>query len=145
LNSGNKPGGGFRTGADRHLAGLLGLGNFAHELNMQQAVFQARPGDRDMIGKAEATLELARGDAPEQELALGLLGPLLLGTADHEPVFLGFDRKIGLGKARNGQADAIAFLGDFLDVVRGVALVPGLAILKLLISENRRSKPTVER
>ena len=47
---------------------------------MQQAVLQAGADDHDVVGKLEATLERAGGDALVQDLALrGLIGRLLAG------------------------------------------------------------------
>ncbi len=59
---------------------LLRLGQFAHQIDMQQAVLQARAGHDDMVGELEQSLEGARGDALMQEFAAGLLRDLLLGA-----------------------------------------------------------------
>ena len=60
-----------RCGAvrDLDLAGLGGLGDLADEVDMEEAVLQARALHLDMVGELEAALEGARGDAAIKDLA----------------------------------------------------------------------------
>ena len=55
---------------------------------MQQAVFQAGAVDLDVVGKAEAPLEGAPGDAAVQIAALRLFVLLLRLARDHQRAFL---------------------------------------------------------
>src|SRR5262245_46512716 len=66
------------TVADRDLARLLCLGDFAHEVDVQQSVLKARVLDLDMIGKLEDALKGARGDALVKYLAVLLFLDLLV-------------------------------------------------------------------
>src|SRR5262245_66632312 len=54
---------------NRNLARLLGLGDFAHEVDVQQSILEARFLDLNMIGKLEDALEGACGDALVKEFA----------------------------------------------------------------------------
>ena len=65
------------SGRDRDGAGLHGLGQLAHELDMQQAVFQAGSFHHHMVGELEFPLETAGRDAAMEEGALLLLALLL--------------------------------------------------------------------
>src|SRR5579875_379260 len=70
----------LRTAVDRDGAGLLRLGHFTHQLDMQQTVLDGRLGRAHVVGKVEAALERARGDALVEHFALvgfALLGRLL--------------------------------------------------------------------
>ncbi len=78
---GSEPGFGDCGGqrfADRHLARLLVLGDFAHQLDIEQAIGIAGAGNLDGVGKLEATFEGALGDAAMQEDAgfagIGIVG-----------------------------------------------------------------------
>ena len=61
---------------DLDLAGLRGLGDLADEVDMEEAVLEARALHLDMVGELEAALEGARGDAAIEDLA-AFLGGLL--------------------------------------------------------------------
>jgi hypothetical protein len=63
---------------DRDRPRLHGLGNLAHELDVQEPVLQARALDLDIVGELEATLEGSRGDALVEHLAGLFLGVGLL-------------------------------------------------------------------
>src|SRR5262249_24860223 len=62
---------------DLDLSGLGGLRDLAHEVDMEQAVLQARALHLDMVGKLESALKGARGNAAIENLAV-ILGSLLL-------------------------------------------------------------------
>src|SRR5215211_3390603 len=52
------------TGArDRNRPGLHRLWDFAHEVDVQKPILQARALNLDMVGELEATFEVPRGDA----------------------------------------------------------------------------------
>src|SRR5208283_4646645 len=98
-------------------ARLLRLGNFAHEIDIQQAVLKARAGYDHMLSELEATLEGPRRDALMQELAAVSFACALLRAADRQGVLAGFDREVVLGEARDGQRHAIGVLAGALDVI----------------------------
>src|SRR5690606_30839 len=54
-------------------ARLHGLGQFAQQLDMQQAVLQPRAGHGDVVGELEHPLEIALGDAAMQPDRLAVL------------------------------------------------------------------------
>src|ERR1700674_2290535 len=110
-----------RAGADRNLARLHRVGNFADEVDVEKAGFQGRTLDLDVIGELEAALEGTRRDALLEHLAgLLRLAGLLLAT-DGERAFLRLDRQVGLGKARHRDRDPIGILAGPLDVVGRIA------------------------
>src|ERR1700755_568776 len=59
--------------ADRNRARLLRLGNFANEIDVEQAVLERGVLHLHEVGKLEYTLEGARGDAAIQHLGLVLV------------------------------------------------------------------------
>src|SRR2546421_8143705 len=89
------------------LARLFRLGDFAHQVDVQETVRELRAGNLDIVGQLEAALERAGRDALIEHLAL-VLGLLLLLTFHSESVFLGLDRQFVLGKARDRNGDAVS-------------------------------------
>ena len=67
----------LRAGGDRNAAGLLGLGNLANEIDMEQAVLERGVLHHHEIGKLEGAFEGARRDAAIQHL--GLVLAVLIG------------------------------------------------------------------
>src|ERR1700724_178343 len=61
---------GLRAGGYRNAAGLLGLGNLANEIDVEQAVLERGVFHHHEIGKLERPLEGARRDAAIQPLGL---------------------------------------------------------------------------
>ncbi len=86
--------------ADRDLARLLGLGDLAHEVDVQETVLERRALHLDVVGELEHALEGARGDALVERLALVLVGLGLLLAADRQRVFLDLDVELGLARSR---------------------------------------------
>ena len=127
--------------ADRDLARLLGLGDFAHEIDVQQSVLEARALDLDMVGELEDALERARRDALVEHLAV-LLFLGLLGALDRQRVLFRLDRQVVLAEAGDRDGDAVLVLAGPLDVVGRIAR---RATSNPSSIENSRSKPTVER
>ena len=115
--------------ADRDLARLLGLGDFAHEVDVQETVLERRALHLDVVGELEYALERARGDALVERRALGLVGLGLLVAADRQGVFLDLDVELALGKARDRNRDAIVVLAGPLDVV---GRITGRAVAELV-------------
>src|ERR1051326_5438591 len=109
-----------RAVADRNLARLQRLGDLADEIDVKQAILEARALDLDVVGELEAALERPRGNALVEHFA-GLLGLRLLLAADRQGVFLGLDREIGLGEPGDRKRDAIGVLAGPLDVVGRIA------------------------
>src|SRR6266852_2815706 len=60
------------AGGNRNVAGLLGLGDLADEIDVEQAVLERSALHHDEIGKLEYPLEGARRDAAIQQLGLVL-------------------------------------------------------------------------
>jgi hypothetical protein len=106
--------------ANRDLARLLGLGDFAHEIDVQQSVFEGGSLDLDVVGKLEDALKSARGDALIEQFAV-LLFLDLLGALDRQRVFFRFDRKFVLAEAGNRDGDAVVVFSGAFDVVGRVA------------------------
>src|SRR5690606_39774796 len=72
-------------------ARLLAFGQFALQLQMKQAVFEAGALDLDIVGQLEAQLEGALGNAAMEEFAFGIGSLGWLGALDDQGVFLGLD------------------------------------------------------
>src|SRR4051812_19564410 len=90
------------AGADRNAAGLLGLGDLADEIDMEQAVLERGVLHLHEIGELEHALEGARGDAAIQHF--GLVLAVLIGgflALDRQGVFLGDDGELALCEAGN--------------------------------------------
>src|SRR5690606_28121998 len=73
------------------------------EIDGKKSVLQARARHAHAFGKHEAALELARGDAAVQKVALGLVG---LAAAHEELVLLGGDVEVAFGEPRDGKCYA---------------------------------------
>ena len=112
------------AGPDRDLPGLEGLRNLADEVDMQKAVLEDRTAYLDVVGKLEAPLEGAPGNAAVENLAtLGVLGPVALHVQD---AFLCLDGKVLVREAGDGEGDAVGILTGPLDVLGRI----GVAILR---------------
>src|SRR5512143_329163 len=111
-------------GGDRNIAGLHGLRQLAHEIDMQQAMLEACALHHDMVGELESALEAPRGDAAMEERRVLDLGLLL--AADGKGVLLHLDFEVALAEAGDGHGDAVLVLADPLDIVRRIAR--GLAL-----------------
>ena len=120
--------------------GFLRLGDFAHQIDVQQSVLEGRALDLDVVGKLEDALESARGDALIEHVTV-LLFLHLLGALDRQRVLFRFDRKFVLAEAGDRDGDAVFVFAGALDVIgrvtRGGSNPSSI--------ENSRSKPTVER
>src|SRR5262245_8326261 len=106
--------------ADRDLARLFRRRDFAHEIDVQQSVLEARALDLHMVGKLEDALEGASGNALIEHFAV-LFFLSLLGALDRQGVFFRFDREFVLAEAGNRDSDAVIVLTSPLDVVGRVA------------------------
>src|SRR6516225_10256873 len=133
---------GLSAGRDRNGARLHGLRQLTYEVDVQQAVLEARAPDHDVVGELEPALEAATGNAAMQIGGLFQLGLLL--AASRERVLLHLDVGVLLSETSDGHADTILILADALDVVGRVGVSPSKAPS---VSSNapRRSKPMVER
>src|SRR4051812_31867994 len=125
--------------ADGNLARLLGLGNLADEIDVQETVLQRRALYLDEIGKLEYALKSARRDALIEHLAGGLVVLGLLLTANRQGVFLRLDRQVSLGKARDGYRDTVVVLAGPLDIV---GRVTGSGAFGDLIEEGKQTVET---
>jgi len=112
----------LRNRSDRNAARLLGLGDLADEIDMQQAVLERGVLHGHEVGQLEHTLEGSRRDAAVKHF--GIFLGILVGdflALDRQRVFLGDDRKLALRKAGNCNADAIGVLAGALDIIGRVA------------------------
>ena len=107
--------------ADRDLARLLGLGDFAYEVDVQEAVLERGALHFDMLGELERALEGAGRDALIEHVTFVLFGLGLLLALDRQHVFLRYDRNFGFGKAGDRNRDAIGILAGAFDVVGRIA------------------------
>src|SRR5690606_9811978 len=98
---------------------LQALRHIAVKVDVEQAVLEVGALHLDVVGKLEATLEAARGDAVVQVLALLILR--LLGAGDGERLLLHVDADLVLPEAGDRHGDAVLVLAQPLDVVGRVA------------------------
>src|SRR5262245_22315720 len=105
------------AGADRDLARLFRLGDFAHEIDVQEPVLEGRTLDLDIIGELEDALERTRCDALIEHLTAVLLVLRLFLAFDRQRVLLRFDRKFVFAEARHSKRNAVGVVAGPLDVV----------------------------
>ena len=126
---------GLAAVADRDLARLLGLGDLAHQVDVQETVLEARALHLDEIGELEHALEGARRDALIEHLAAlaFVLGVFL--AADGQRVLLGYDGQLGLLKPATATDDAVRILAGPLDIV---GRITGSGALEALIEQREQ-------
>jgi hypothetical protein len=130
-----------RVGRDRNVAGLLGLGNLADEIDVEQAILERGVFHQHEIGKLEDALEGARRDAAIQHL--GFVLAVLIGgflAPDRQRVFLRDDGKLALREAGDGDADTVLVLAGALDIVGRIA---GAACIRPLVGALRSGPPWI--
>src|SRR5437762_1190067 len=123
----------LRAGVDRNAARLLGLGDLADEIDVEQAVLERGVLHLHEIGKLEDALEGTRGDAAVEHF--GIVLAVLVGSflaLDRQRVFLRDDRKLALREAGDRNADAVGVLAGALDIVGGIA---GAAVCSCLVEQ----------
>ena len=86
--------------ADCDAAELQSLGDFAHQVGVEQTVQMAGTGHTDMVSQMEAALEATVRDAAVQELAGRFFGGL--AADDGQGAIIYVDRKLTVGEAGNG-------------------------------------------
>src|ERR1700751_1408479 len=106
-----------RGTADRDATRLHRLGDFALQVDDEQAVLEAGALDLDMVGERELALEVARRDAPMQE-GLGFL--FALAALKGQDGLL--DRQFDLIRLESGERDRDleVILVEAFDVVGGI-------------------------
>src|ERR1700686_4603014 len=121
--------------ADRDRARLLGLGDLAHQVDVQETILEARAFHLDEIGELEYALEGARRDALIEDLAAlaFLLGVFL--AADGQRVLLGYDGQLRLIEARDRDRNAVRILAGPLDIV---GRITGSGALEALIEQREQ-------
>src|SRR3712207_4733504 len=77
---------------------LLGLGDLAHEVEMEQAVLEGRTHHLHAVGQLEAPVEAAGRDALVENVNLALFCRLAL-AANGEGVLLDLDGQVAIGEA----------------------------------------------
>jgi hypothetical protein len=87
------------------------LGHFAHEVDMQHAVFMGSPRHAHMVGQLEPLFEGAGGDAAMQVGARRLV--LVLAGGDDKLGLALFHRQLGIGEAGHGDRDAVGVIAVF--------------------------------
>ncbi|CCB63979.1 conserved protein of unknown function [Hyphomicrobium sp. MC1] len=106
------------TRADRDCPGLLALRNVADEIYVQEAVLEFGARHIDVVGKLEAALERAGGNAAVKVgFAFGVSG-LLAG--DRKGLLFDLDLQLVLGEASNSERDPVGVLAGAFDVIRRV-------------------------
>ncbi len=115
---------------DGDLVRLERFRHFAHQVEMQQPVFEARTCHLDVIGKLETALERARGDAVMQ---IPRLFAFAAGNAaaDHQDVGLHRHLQVVLLEPGHGHADAIGVIAQLFDII-GRKLGRGVPVLRLV-------------
>src|SRR5215471_18113636 len=98
-----------RRRVDADGAGLHGFRDLAHQVDVQEAVLQARSLHLDKVGEPKYTLECSCGNALIKNFSLPVITSLLFALHG-QGVFLRLDRKLGLGESRNRDRDAIRIL-----------------------------------
>src|SRR5580700_4413370 len=121
--------------ADRDRARLLGLGDLAHQVDVQETVLEARAFHLDEIGELEHALKSARRDALIEHLAAVafVLGVFL--AADGQRVLFGYDGQLRLIEARDRDGNAVRILAGPLDIVGRIA---GSGALEALIEQREQ-------
>jgi len=107
--------------ADLDASRLHCLGDFALELNAQQAILEARAFDDHEVRELELTLERTRRDAPMEILARAVL--LRLSAGDAQQVVLRDDLDLIGPETGDRERDAVTILALALDVERWAAPV----------------------
>jgi len=110
-----------RDGAvDRDATRLLRLGDFALQVDDEQAVLEAGALDLDVVGKGELALEVAGRDAVMQEGP-----PFLVALPAFEGQDVLLDRQFDLIRLESGERDRDleVVLVEAFDVVGGIALL----------------------
>ena len=125
--------------ADRNGAGLFRLGDFTHQIHVQETVLKLGALDLDEVGKLEHAFEGARRNALVKHVAalLLLLGVFL--AADGQGIFLRYDGKLGLGKAGDGNRDAILVVSGPLDVI---GRITGSCAFDALVEQRKQPVET---
>ncbi len=108
---------------DRDAARLLFFRHDAFQIDMEQAVLKARGLDLDMLGKLEAALEGAAGDALVQERRACRFVSVFALAGDGQHAVLDVHRQVLLGKAGDRQGDAVVVLVVAFDIVGRIALL----------------------
>src|SRR5215475_12364664 len=106
--------------ANRDLTRLFCLGDFAHEIYVQQSVLEVGVLDLDVVGKLEDALKSARGDALIEHFAV-LFFLDLLGALDRQRIFFRLNRKLVFAEAGNRDGYSVLILTRALDIVGRVA------------------------
>src|SRR5579872_3285965 len=106
--------------ADIDLLWLHRFGDLAHKVDRQQSILQIRALHLDMVGKREAALERAVGDAAIDEIAVLALILLRLAAGDDEHVLLGGNVDLVGLESRNSKLDAIIVLALLDQVERRI-------------------------
>src|SRR6185369_12852656 len=100
--------------------------------DFEQAVFQVRALDLDMVGKREAPLERARRDPAIDVIVALLLAVLGLEASDDQHVLLGGDVDLVSLEPGDGELDSIVVIAELDEVERRVILLrlPRVAVFQ---------------
>src|ERR1700675_355298 len=121
--------------ADRDRARLPGLGDLAHQVDVQETVLEARAFHQDEVGELEHALEGARRDALIEHLAALAFVPGVFLAADGQRVLFGYDGKLRLIEARDRDRYAVRILAGPLDIV---GRITGSGALEALIEQREQ-------
>src|ERR1700730_11075443 len=106
-----------RRSVDANGAGLHGFRNLTHQIDMQESVLQSRGLHLDKVGEPKYALKRPCRNALIKNFGLPGIGSVLLLALHGQCVFLRLDGKLGLGKSRNCDRDAIRILARPFDIV----------------------------
>src|SRR5215472_8480211 len=105
---------------DANGAGLHGLRNLTHQVNVQETVLELRRLHFDKVGKPKYALKRPSRNALIKNFRLPGIGYGLLLALHRQCVFLCLNGKLGLRESRDRDGDAIGVLVRPFDVVRRV-------------------------
>src|SRR5882762_5888246 len=108
------------AGVDRNPARLHSLRQLAHQIDLQEPVFQRRACDLDVVGEVELAPERASRDALEQVLVITVL---CLAAFHGQHVLLCRDGDLLRLETGQSERDAIVVLTDACDVVGRIVVL----------------------
>src|SRR5688500_4795406 len=110
-----------RTTADWNAPRFHLLGDFSHELDLQQTILECRAFDLDVVGEIKDPLERARRDPLVQVI---LIGRFRLASFNGEHVLFGRHRNFNRRETGQRQRYLVAVFRLPLDVIWRIVILP---------------------